>query len=32
MRCGTELEFPEVAIASEMESRKRRTAATSRSG
>jgi hypothetical protein len=27
MRCGTELDFPEVAIASEMEVRERRLAA-----
>jgi hypothetical protein len=29
VRCGEELEFPEVAIASEMEVRQRRTAASS---
>jgi hypothetical protein len=31
-RCGTELEFPDVAIASEMEVRERRAAAVSRPG
>jgi hypothetical protein len=31
-RCGTELEFPEVAIASEMSVREARRAAASRSG